>query len=263
MLRTSSLCHVEIKSQKPSNRTAYRRSELNKAEDRNQNPTKLIVTTSNATKAIHSYPSSDPDILFHHLWSISTYIFTMDYEGQRLSELIFYWLIIGCGGVGWWARETLRNRMTMARMKKHQDFNLLAHLSTLIRGFIRSIWLWRQPSHVSLSVPHFFHFSSWRTFLLQGYRILSTRIFHCIQVLACGSGTICGCKSWCCHVMSHSSGAGLLSGGEFQMIDHWWLNTVFLNLWHLFRNEMKSILISRFALAFLNVVRISIERVQI
>ncbi|VEU34690.1 unnamed protein product [Pseudo-nitzschia multistriata] len=25
----------------------------------------------------------------------------MDYEGQRLSELIFYWLIIGFGGVGW------------------------------------------------------------------------------------------------------------------------------------------------------------------
>ena len=24
-----------------------------------------------------------------------------DYEGQRLSELIFYWLIIGFGGVGW------------------------------------------------------------------------------------------------------------------------------------------------------------------
>mmetsp|Transcript_1100 Transcript_1100/g.2460 ORF Transcript_1100/g.2460 Transcript_1100/m.2460 type:complete len:90 (-) Transcript_1100:1164-1433(-) len=25
----------------------------------------------------------------------------MDYEGQRLSELLFYWLIIGFGGVGW------------------------------------------------------------------------------------------------------------------------------------------------------------------
>jgi signal peptidase complex subunit 1 len=25
----------------------------------------------------------------------------MDYEGQRLSELIFYWVILLCGGVGW------------------------------------------------------------------------------------------------------------------------------------------------------------------
>ncbi len=25
----------------------------------------------------------------------------MDYEGQRLSELFFYWIILGFGGVGW------------------------------------------------------------------------------------------------------------------------------------------------------------------
>ena len=25
----------------------------------------------------------------------------MDYEGQRLSELLFYWIIIIFGGVGW------------------------------------------------------------------------------------------------------------------------------------------------------------------
>jgi signal peptidase complex subunit 1 len=25
----------------------------------------------------------------------------MDYEGQRLSELIFYWIILSLGGVGW------------------------------------------------------------------------------------------------------------------------------------------------------------------
>ncbi len=26
---------------------------------------------------------------------------TMDYEGQRLSELIFYWIILTFGGIGW------------------------------------------------------------------------------------------------------------------------------------------------------------------
>jgi len=25
----------------------------------------------------------------------------MDYEGQKLAELLFYWIIIGFGGVGW------------------------------------------------------------------------------------------------------------------------------------------------------------------
>ena len=25
----------------------------------------------------------------------------MDYEGQRLAELIFYWIILSFGGVGW------------------------------------------------------------------------------------------------------------------------------------------------------------------
>lgn len=25
----------------------------------------------------------------------------MDYEGQRLSELFFYWIILAFGGVGW------------------------------------------------------------------------------------------------------------------------------------------------------------------
>ena len=27
--------------------------------------------------------------------------FTMDYEGQKLAELLFYYIILSCGGVGW------------------------------------------------------------------------------------------------------------------------------------------------------------------
>jgi signal peptidase complex subunit 1 len=26
---------------------------------------------------------------------------TMDYEGQKLAELIFYWIILSFGGIGW------------------------------------------------------------------------------------------------------------------------------------------------------------------
>jgi hypothetical protein len=29
------------------------------------------------------------------------YLANMDYEGQRLSELLFYWIILSFGGVGW------------------------------------------------------------------------------------------------------------------------------------------------------------------
>jgi signal peptidase complex subunit 1 len=48
---------------------------------------------------VHPQPAALEHRTVSSHWHVS--ISTMDYEGQKLAELIFYWIILAFGGVGW------------------------------------------------------------------------------------------------------------------------------------------------------------------